>query len=110
MALGLREKLVGGLLRRRSPRFQSRQLVQRLGHQGLESVKLLREVVHGGRHRRLKLGRFPQRQFGAPRIESTFLYYPKRRKTGRWATLPKQLIVAMRWPPPPSRQQRGVDA
>ena len=29
---------------------------------------------------------------------------PKRREQGRWATMPEWLIVAMRWPPPTSRQ------
>ena len=41
---------------------------------------------------------------------SAFLNYPKRRKGTKWETTPEWLIDAMRWPPPMSRQQWGVDA
>lgn len=72
-ALRLQEQPVGGLLHGGPPRLQTGQLFQRLGHQGLKTVGLLREVVHGVSHLRFKFGGLPRRQIATGEIGEIFL-------------------------------------
>ena len=47
-------------MRIRLPHLQRGQLVKDGGHGGVEPVELLRELIHGGLHLGLKLGRLPR--------------------------------------------------
>ena len=87
-ALGLSQQLVHGGACCGLPRFEHCELVQHLGHDGVEAIKLLHQIFHGRRHLGFKLGGLAWSQSEATPtspvpIRSPSLYLSGAREVGR---------------------------